>query len=177
MLAALDTPSRATGIYISGGVMAAPTVGAILADILPYLGVQRQMEGEPFSLEDFTGKPIREAVAILREQKVTAVTVGEGETVTGQLPAAGQSLYPGSEVLLYLDGGTPESTVKVPDFRGMNRQQASDEAGKRGLFIRAIGNTDVAPNVTVCGQSEAPNTELPAGSTVTLQFADGALHD
>ena len=40
VLVALDTPSRATGIYISGGVMAAPTVGAVMADILPYLGVQ-----------------------------------------------------------------------------------------------------------------------------------------
>ena len=41
VLAALDTPSRETGIYISGGVMAAPTVGAILSDILPYLGVEK----------------------------------------------------------------------------------------------------------------------------------------
>ena len=39
VLVALDTPSRSTGIYISGGVMAAPTVGAVMADILPYLGV------------------------------------------------------------------------------------------------------------------------------------------
>ena len=39
VLVALDTPSRQTGIYISGGVMAAPTVGGVMADILPYLGV------------------------------------------------------------------------------------------------------------------------------------------
>lgn len=41
VLCALDTPSRKTGIYISGGVMAAPTVGAVMADILPYLGVEK----------------------------------------------------------------------------------------------------------------------------------------
>ena len=41
VLVALDTPSRSTGIYISGGVMAAPTVGAVMADILPYLGVAK----------------------------------------------------------------------------------------------------------------------------------------
>ena len=40
VLVALDTPSRKTGLYISGGVMAAPTVGAVMADILPYLGVE-----------------------------------------------------------------------------------------------------------------------------------------
>ena len=41
ILVALDTPSRSTGLYISGGMMAAPTVGQVLADILPYLGVER----------------------------------------------------------------------------------------------------------------------------------------
>ncbi len=43
VLVALDTPSRETGLYISGGVMAAPTVGAVMADILPYLGVAQTL--------------------------------------------------------------------------------------------------------------------------------------
>ena len=46
VLVALDTPSRETGIYISGGVMAAPTVGAVLSDILPYLGVAPEAQSE-----------------------------------------------------------------------------------------------------------------------------------
>ena len=41
ILVALDTPSRKTGLYISGGMMAAPTVGQVFADILPYLGVEK----------------------------------------------------------------------------------------------------------------------------------------
>ena len=177
VLAALDTPSRTTGIYISGGVMAAPTVGAIMADILPYLGVQRQTEGEPFLLEDLTGKTVKEVKTLLKDQKITVTAVGEGETVTGQLPAAGQTVLPGGEVLLYLGEPMPQRTVQVPDFRGMNRQQASDAAGKLGLFIQPMGCTDLAPQVTVCSQSEASGTELAAGSTVTLQFADGTARD
>ena len=53
VLVALDTPSRSTGMYISGGVMAAPTVGAVMADILPYLGVTREAteEGVPYETE------------------------------------------------------------------------------------------------------------------------------
>jgi hypothetical protein len=34
----MDTPSPSTGIYISGGQMAAPVVGKVLADVLPYTG-------------------------------------------------------------------------------------------------------------------------------------------
>ena len=177
VLAALDTPSRTTGIYISGGVMAAPTVGAIMADILPYLGVQRQTEGEPFLLENLSGKTVKEVKTLLKDQKITVTAVGDGETVTGQLPAAGQTVLPGGEVLLYLGESVPQRTVQVPDFRGMNRQQASDAAGKLGLFIQPMGCTDLAPQVTVCSQSEAPGTELAAGSTITLQFADGAARD
>jgi len=44
VLILLDTPSHETGIYISGGQMAAPTVGKILADALPYMGVEPQEE-------------------------------------------------------------------------------------------------------------------------------------
>ena len=40
VLVILDNPDPTSGIYISGGQMAAPVVGNILADILPYLGVQ-----------------------------------------------------------------------------------------------------------------------------------------
>ena len=44
VLVALDTPSRKTGLYISGGMMGAPTVGHVFADILPYLGVEKTGE-------------------------------------------------------------------------------------------------------------------------------------
>ena len=41
ILVALDTPSRETGLYISGGQMAAPTAGLAFSDILHYLGVEQ----------------------------------------------------------------------------------------------------------------------------------------
>ena len=41
-LVLMDTPSNESGIYISGGQMAAPVVGRILGEVLPYLGVQSQ---------------------------------------------------------------------------------------------------------------------------------------
>ena len=177
VLAALDTPSRSTGIYISGGVMAAPTVGAIMADILPYLGVERSMEGEAFSMPDFTGMTEKEVKAALKEGKITLTAIGDGETVTGQLPAAGQSVLPGSEVLVYLGEPTRERRVTVPDFTGMNRQQASQAAGQLGLSIIPIGSDAISTNVTVCSQKEPTGTELAVGSAVTLQFADTTARD
>jgi stage V sporulation protein D (sporulation-specific penicillin-binding protein) len=182
VLVALDTPSRSTGIYISGGVMAAPTVGAVMADILPYLGVKQTYSeedaaGQTVVLEDMTGMTKKAAEKLLKKASLKAQCIGSGETVTGQLPAAGAAVPGGSEVLLYF-GEVPEAqTVEVPDFRGMNRQQASDLAGSLGLYILVSGNDALVPSVTVTSQNTPPGTTVKAGTTIRLEFADTKVSD
>ncbi len=182
VLVALDTPSRTTGIYISGGVMAAPTVGAVMADILPYLGVERHYSeedaaGKTVILEDLTGFTEKDAQKYLASLGLTAKITGSGETVTAQIPAAGQSVPGGSQVLLYL-GEEPETQLaEVPDFAGMHRQLASDTAGEQGLYILATGNAQISPNVTVTAQSIPAGTQVPTGTTITLEFTDTSARD
>ncbi len=182
VLVALDTPSRSTGIYISGGVMAAPTVGAVMADILPYLGVERTFSPEEAAsqeivMENMTGQTAKDAEAWLRTQGLTAVLSGTGETVTDQIPAAGQTVPGGSQVLLYLGEEAAEELVTVPDFTGMHRQQASDGAGALGLYILVTGNDEISPNVTVTAQSVPADTQVPMGTTITLEFTDTTARD
>ena len=182
VLAALDTPSRETGIYISGGVMAAPTVGAVMADILPYLGVARNYgedapEGQQILLEDFTGLSPKDAEEKLKELSLTAVFSGTGETVTDQIPGPGETVPGGSQVLLYLGGEAETRLVTVPDFTGMNRQQAADAAGKLGLYILAAGNTEISTAVTVSAQNIGKDTRVPAGTTIILTFTDMTARD
>ena len=182
VLVALDTPSRDTGIYISGGVMAAPTVGAVMADILPYLGVERTyQEGDPAGqqivMEDMSGLTAKEAESKLKDTTLTAKFSGTGETVTGQIPAAGQSVPGGSEVLLYLGEKTSETQVCVPDFAGMHRQQAHDAAGMLGLYILVTGNNEISPAVTVTAQDIPAGTQVPVGTTITLEFTDTGARD
>ncbi len=177
VLVALDTPSRSTGIYISGGVMAAPTVGNVMADILPYLGVQQSFAegdaaGQSIPVPELSGLSAKEAAAELKKLGLTMKAVGSGETVTGQIPMAGLPVPGNSEVLVYFGEKPPVETVKVPDFAGMTRQQASDTAGSLGLYILVSGNPSVEPGVVVTGQSEAPGTEVPMGTTIRLEFAD-----
>ncbi len=182
VLVALDTPSRQTGIYISGGVMAAPTVGAVLGDILPYLGVAQSFSEEDAAgrvavLSDYTGLTPQEAQKELKALGLTARIQGQGETVSGQLPTAGQSVPGNSQVILYC-GDVPEAEdVTVPDFVGMNRQQASDAAGRLGLYVLVSGNQDIAPGVTVTAQSVQKDTQVPAGTTIRLEFADTNARD
>jgi stage V sporulation protein D (sporulation-specific penicillin-binding protein) len=182
VLVALDTPSRQTGIYISGGVMAAPTVGAVMADILPYLGVAQSFSeddiaGQTIVLEDFSDMTPSEAEKLLKNQNLSAKIIGDGETVTAQIPAPGETVSGGSQVLLYLGTEIDNRMVKVPDFTGMTRQQASDMAGTLGLYILVSGNQDIAPNVIVTAQSVPKDTEVPMGTTITLAFTDTTVRD
>jgi stage V sporulation protein D (sporulation-specific penicillin-binding protein) len=182
VLVALDTPSRQTGIYISGGVMAAPTVGAVMADILPYLGVERvfsedDLASKTVTVADMTAMTAAEAEKLLKEQGLTGVFSGTGEAVTGQIPASGASVPGGSQVLLYLGEETPQRTVEVPDFTGMHRQQAADAAGALGLYILVTGNDEIAPNVVVTSQSVPAGHTADVGTMIQLEFTDTGARD
>jgi stage V sporulation protein D (sporulation-specific penicillin-binding protein) len=182
VLVALDTPSRQTGIYISGGVMAAPTVGAVLADILPYLGVEKSYpDSDPASrlvvLEDMTGMTASEAGKLLKGQGLTAKLLGSGETVTDQNPAPGQTVPGNGQVLLYLGEEATSRQVTVPDFRGMNRSQARDAAGALGLYILVLGNNEITPAVTVSMQDIPAGTTVEAGTTIQLTFTHNKAAD
>ncbi len=177
VLVALDTPSRQTGIYISGGVMAAPTVGAVMEDILPYLEVkqnytQEDAAGKRIQLPDFTGLTVAETEKMLKELGISGKMLGSNETVTGQIPAPGETVPGNSEMILYFGDEPEERCVTVPDFTGMTRQQASDEAGKLGLYILVSGNQTVDANVVVTAQSPAKDTEVNMGTTIKLEFTD-----
>ena len=182
VLVALDTPSRQTGIYISGGVMAAPTVGAVMEDILPYLSVERVYDpstpaGQVVVVEDYSGLSVEQAEKQLKKQGLTAQYVGSGQTVVAQLPAAGQSVPGNSQLLLYMEEEPEKTYVTVPDFTGMNRQQASDTAGALGLYVLVAGNQSLDPSVTVAAQSIPKDTQVETGTTVRLEFADTKAAD
>ena len=177
VLVALDTPSRQTGIYISGGVMAAPTVGAVMERILPYLGVSRNWTeddaaGRQLVLDNYTGMTLKEVRTALEQQGLSFRTVGSAETVTAQLPLPGQTVPGDSEILLYFGTPVREEQVPVPDFIGMNRQAAADVAVELGLYILVSGNTGQEPSVTVAEQSIPPGTPVSRGTTVELKFID-----
>ena len=177
VLVALDTPSRSTGIYISGGVMAAPTVGAVMGDILPYLGVAPKEKTQQVAVEDLTGLTAKEAEKRLKEQNIRFRAVGTGETVTAQIPSAGSEVPGGSEILLYFGEEPPADTVRVPDFSGMNRQQAADAAAESGLYIFVSGNTSLKATVKAVSQSVAPGTEVPLGTAIKIEFIDTKAAD
>ena len=182
VLVALDTPSTETGYYISGGVMAAPTVRGVLEDILPYLGVSRDYTGVDMSsvevdMPSLTGMTEQEAKAALQDESLTYELVGSGSTVTGQIPQAGAKLPGNSEVILYMGQEPPEDLVTVPDFTGMTIGQANQAAANAGLYILVKGATEDSGYVTATGQDVEPGTSVVRGSTIRVDFVDHTAQD
>ncbi len=176
VLVALDTPSRETGIYISGGVMAAPTVGAVMADILPYLGVEKTLLEEEATkaviMPDLQGLTLEQAQTELKKLGLSSQVQGSGNVITDQLPQPEAVISGGSRVLLYTQGEAQEQLITVPDFFGMTRSQASDTALSMGLYLLIAGNTDVDPSVKALTQSVAPGTQVSKGTTIRIEFVD-----
>ena len=182
ILIALDTPSRETGMYISGGVMAAPTVGAVLEDILPYLEVSRSYAeddpaGTTVTIPDLTGLTKKEAEKTLADAGIEILPVGEEETVTAQLPSSGQTIQGGSQILVYFGEEASREAVTVPDFYGMTVAQANEAAANAGLCLLTSGNPDLTLPLQVLTQYPAAGTAVEPGSVIELKFTDRTARD
>ena len=171
ILVLLDDPSPESGIYISGGQMAAPVVGKMMADILPYLGYEPEYTDSELAAADkavpeLTGMSITQAKSALSESGLGCRVIGEGDTVTDQLPRAGAVIAAGSEVLLYAGQNPAPTTETMPDLRGLSYEAARQRLGELGLYLTAEnGVTDPAAQL-VSAQSTAPGEELAHGSVV-----------
>jgi stage V sporulation protein D (sporulation-specific penicillin-binding protein) len=178
VLVMMDTPSTETGIYISGGQMAAPTVGKILADVLPYMGIEPDYTEEELARVDITvpeitGLSLEEAMAKLDDKGLGYRIFGNGETVTDQLPASG-SVIPGTaDVIIYLGAPKPTEDIAVPNIYGMTEAQAKEALEERCLFLRSSG----AAGGTVSNQSIAAGVSVAPGTVVTATFIDTSVYD
>ena len=182
VLVALDTPSTSTGYYISGGIMAAPTVRDVFTDILPYLGVEPDYTGEDVSsinvaVPSVVNMSKDEAAAALKEKEFTYTTVGDGATVTDQIPAAGAEIPGKSQVILYMGAEKPTDKITVPDFKGMSVADANASAANAGLYLQSKGTDVTSGTVTVTYQDIPAGTEVDRGTTVTVEFTDHSAQD
>lgn len=183
MLIALDTPARDTGTYPSGGAMVAPMSSKIMAEILPYLGIDptysaEELLGADTIVPDVTELSLEEAKRRLQDKGFSYKIVGEGDTVTDQTPAGG-ALIPGkSTVILYAGEEKPEEACTVPGLVGKTPAEANVAATNAGLFLRFTGTTaSTAGSVRVLSQSESVGAKVPAGTVITVQLGDTAVTD
>lgn len=165
ILVLLDSPSSDAG-YVSGGNMAAPTVGNMFADILPYMGIEADYSNDELKNMDKTvpnimNMTIAEAQAALSGAGLGYRVIGSGDTVTAQLPTANYIVAAGSEILIYAGGAPSEELEEVPDLTGLTYAVARERLGYYGLYIKTDSN-----KVSDSGTIVVSKQSIPAGETV-----------
>lgn len=172
VLLALDEPHN-DSVY--GSVIAAPVVGKILADILPYIGIepeytQEELEKIEIATPGVVGQKIFEATTTMISAGLKAETIGDGEVVIKQIPAVGSPIPKGSTVMIYTDEDSLKDTVKVPNILGLSGQAASKALSNRGLNIKVTGLDINSQNIKAAKQSPEAGEDVLPGTVVTVEF-------
>ena len=183
MLITMDTPSRTTGTYVSGGNMVAPTASQVMGEILPYLGIEPdytadQLVGADATVPNVVGKTAEEAKAKLESVGFAYKTVGRGDTVTDQTPAGGAIIPNNATVILYLGAEKSSELCTVPNVVGRTASEANQALTNAGLIMKVTGATSTSSgNVLAISQSVPEGTQVEAGSVITVRFGDSSVLD
>ncbi len=178
ILVLLDNPDAGCGTYVSGGNMGAPTVGNMMADILPYLGIEPNYTAEELefmdrSVPNMMGMEVEAAQHLLESQGLTYRVIGHGPHVTMQLPAGNSVVAAKSQIVLFADGAVSEELEEVPDLTGLTYDIARQRLGYLALFINtnchAISDSQT---MVVSQQSVAPGEMVEHGTVLEVTLVD-----
>ena len=152
-----------------GSTTAAPFARQILADILPYLGIDKRNgeKKENACVPDVTGLSVKEAKRMLAEAGLMAETDGISDIVSAQAPFAGATMQTGDCVMLYTYEDTPPRAVDllcVPDVSGLSMVEAGRQLRARGFEMEISGSGLAARQEPAAGNFAA------LGDTIKVTF-------
>ena len=183
MLLTMDTPSRDTGTYVSGGNMVAPFASQIMGEVLPDLGVEpdyteEQLAGADAAVPNTVGLTTAEAITKIESTGFAYKIVGSSGSVTDQIPSGGAIVPNNATIILYCGEEADTGPCIVPNVVGKSAAEANTAITNAGLIMRIEGTTSSSSgNVYAISQETAAGTELLPGEVVTVRFGDSSVLD
>lgn len=187
-VAPMDDPQIAVLVAINdipessphgGGAIAAPVVGRIMEEVLPYIGVTSvyaddESDRREVSVPSVVGQTEEQAASTLEQAGFGYRVVGDGDTVTDQVPVSGVRIPVSGRVILYMGENKPTEQIEVPDLTGLTPDECRDTLEQYGLYLRqkGVANSQVTGSTTASRQSPAAGTKVNIGSVVTVEFSD-----
>jgi stage V sporulation protein D (sporulation-specific penicillin-binding protein) len=176
----IDEPQ---GANYSGGVIAAPVAGEVIEKTLAYLGVEpsysdNELASMSVAVPELSGKTVQDARAIRENYDYSVRVIGDGTSVVAQSPEAGRKTPAKGVIVLYTQSNYEKETAVVPDFSGLTVSQANNLAVSNNLNIRISGSSSTESTVVAYKQDLEPESEVEAGSIVTVSFrTTTGVHD
>lgn len=168
----VDEPTQGP---VYGSTVAAPYISNLMAYILPYIGVEPQYTTEELAklditLSNYVGAYVENSINDLSWRGFKYEIVGNGDTVTAQVPKAGSTISSDTGLLiLYTGEEKPSDTVAVPDLTGMTAYHANNLAVSDGLNVVLYGSTN-GTTATVINQSIEPGTMVTRGTVIEIEL-------
>ena len=162
--------------------MAAPVVGKMFSDVLPYMGIEPEFSDEEQktidrAVPDVVGLSISDAEEKLSGEDFEYRILGNGSTITDQLPTSGAVIAEGSTVIIYADRVPTSENEIMPDISGMSYSEANEILSTYGLFIRSSAlipepdELEISTQSVKCGNKVKPGTVIE----VTLLTSDDSM--
>lgn len=158
-----------------GSAVSGPVCQKVLAETLPYLGIEPQYtEEELANLSTATpsvvDKEVAAAITQLTNNDLDYSVVGDGKTVIRQIPEGGSTIPKGGMVVLYTDEDSLESTTTVPNFEGMTLSQANSAAAAARLNLEISGISTQGGDAVAYSQTVAAGESVKPGTIIGVTF-------
>ena len=158
-----------------GSAIAAPVVGQIFEEVLPYMDIEAVYTEEELAemdikVPDVQGKSVTEAENAIKAAGLNATVIGDGDTVQKQVPAAQQSISKGGTVVIYTGDPLEQSMTEVPNFINMTPAQVNNAAAKAKINVKYSGTGVSGSQLLAYQQSVESGTKVEAGTTITVYF-------
>lgn len=171
-----DLPESATH---TGGTIAAPVVGRIMEDVLPYIGItpvydDSESDRRELTVPSVSGKTRDDAISALSDAGFDCIIKGDGDTVIDQVPNAGMRIAASGKVIVYMGEEKPTEAVEVPNLSGMSPDECRDTLEEYGLYLKqkGVSSAQITGDTTATKQSPEAGTKVSLGAVVTVEFSD-----
>ena len=171
VLIMVDEPSQGV---LYGSVIAAPYMGALMENILPYIGVEKDVSTDnSVKVPYLMGMPLEDAINQAEDFEYEVIVKGDGDYVTDQMPRGSSVIDRTNKVItLYTGDAEPEATVTVPNLVGKGAFAANQMLvnAKLNICIDGTDNYMSGAGAIVIEQSIPAGTKVAPGTVVTVTF-------
>ncbi|NCC16212.1 MAG: PASTA domain-containing protein [Clostridia bacterium] len=138
--------------YVDGIQSTAPMTKSLMEKIIKYKNLEPTEDTgevstlttkETIKLPDYVGSSAYDVVTDLDAKELTYKVVGTGNTITNQVPKAGETVEKGSEIILYVEKSSSDAgAVSVPNVVGKTYSDATSILTEAGFEVVFEGDTD-----------------------------------
>ncbi len=139
-------------------------------------------QDQGYTLIDFSDMELDQVVRLLTQNGLenaystveeASDTIDEGRVIRSE-PGAGTTVTADDTITLYVSTGPEQTTVGVPDVRGMTLERARSMLESYGLSVGQVRNEENDQTAgQVFRQSVSPDTQVEAGTSVDLYVSTG----